>query len=71
MNGAEGITYEYCPHCESEVQLPNRLGVYVCPNCGRRIVNCSMCRASQDEVEGCCTNCPLEYMAHKEDEEEA
>lgn len=71
MNGEKGITYEYCPHCESEVQLPNRLGVYVCPNCGRRIVNCSMCRALMDGEAQYCRHCPLEYMAYKEDEEEA
>jgi len=60
--------YEVCPYCEEEVMLDPELKVQTCPNCGRRIVTCSMCRAS-DTGESYCTRCCLDYQAKKENEE--
>lgn len=34
---------ELCPHCKQEVKLPEELGVYICPNCKKYIINCSQC----------------------------
>lgn len=51
-------TYEYCPHCETEVELKAELNVQKCPNCGMYIVACSMC----DE---CISPCKLEDKAKK------
>ncbi len=42
--GTISSTTELCPHCSTEVELPVRLGVYTCPNCGKPIINCSMCK---------------------------
>lgn len=58
-------TYEVCPHCEEEVMLDPELKVQTCPNCGRRIVTCSMCRA-REEGENYCSKCCLEYQANAE-----
>ena len=60
--------YEVCPHCEEEVMLDPELKVQTCPNCGRRIVTCSMCRACDTE-EDYCTKCCLSYQAMVENEE--
>lgn len=60
--------YEVCPHCEEEVMLDPELKVQTCPNCGRRIVTCSMCRAC-DTGERYCALCCLDYQAKKENEE--
>lgn len=49
-------TYEYCPHCESEVELKAELSVQKCPNCGMYIVACSMC-------EECISHCKLDERA--------
>ena len=49
----EFITYEVCPYCEEEVKLPAKLGIYTCPNCGKRIISCSMCTTFY------CGNCKL------------
>lgn len=49
-------TYEYCPHCETEVELKAELSVQKCPNCGMFIVACSMC-------DKCISPCKLEDEA--------
>ena len=60
--------YEVCPHCEEEVMLDPELKVQTCPNCGRRIVTCSMCRAC-DSGENYCSKCCLCYQAEQENKE--
>ena len=62
------VTYEVCPHCEEEVRLDAELKVQTCPNCGKRIVTCSMCRAC-DTPENYCTHCCLDYQARVENAE--
>ena len=64
----ENKTYEVCPHCAEEVELNAELMVQTCPNCGKRIVTCSMCRACDTE-DNYCTHCCLCYQADKENEE--
>lgn len=44
---------EMCGSCMTEVELPTKLGVYVCPVCQEFIVNCAMC--NMDKVD--CSNC--------------
>jgi predicted RNA-binding Zn-ribbon protein involved in translation (DUF1610 family) len=61
-------TYEYCPHCDTNVLLDPELKVQTCPNCGKHIVTCSMCRAC-DSGEDYCTKCCLNYQAKVENEE--
>ena len=64
-------TYEVCPHCNHEVELKAELMVQTCPHCGKRIVTCSMCRASDpenEESEMCCHSCCLEFLANMENE---
>lgn len=51
--------YEYCPHCESEVELANEFKVQVCPECGKAIVPCSICPFQPYK---CSNNCPLEAL---------
>lgn len=54
-------SYEYCPHCETEVELSNEFKVQICPNCGKHIVPCNLCPLL---AEGNCQGlCPLEKMA--------
>jgi predicted RNA-binding Zn-ribbon protein involved in translation (DUF1610 family) len=60
--------YEVCPHCNEEVMLEPELKVQTCPNCGMRIVTCSMCRACETG-ENYCSKCCLEYQAQIENEE--
>jgi predicted RNA-binding Zn-ribbon protein involved in translation (DUF1610 family) len=60
--------YEVCPHCNEQVMLEPELKVQTCPNCGKRIVTCSMCRAC-DSGENYCSRCCLEYQARIENEE--
>ena len=45
-----GCSYEVCPYCEEEVAVKAELSVQTCPNCGKRIVVCSMCRAENGEI---------------------
>lgn len=61
-------TYEVCPHCEEEVELDAELKVQTCPNCGARIVTCSMCRANEAPGHYCATCC-LCYQAEQENKE--
>lgn len=63
-------TYEVCPHCNTEVVLEPELSVQTCSNCGRRIVACSMCRASDaNDGKNYCSNCCLCYQAEVENKE--
>ena len=60
-------TYEVCPHCGEEVELNAELAVQTCPNCGKRIVACSMCRATDaNDGKNYCSNCCLCYQAEAE-----
>ena len=43
--------------------------VQTCPHCGKRIVACSMCRASEDTEHNYCTHCCLDYQARVENQE--
>ena len=61
-------TYEHCPHCDEEVVLDAELKVQTCPNCGKRIVTCSMCRAC-DTDQPYCAHCCLCYQAEMENKE--
>lgn len=36
-------TYEYCPYCDTEVELEATMGVQQCPNCGKALATCSLC----------------------------
>jgi len=65
---AENVTYEVCPHCEEEVELKAELSVQTCPNCGKRIVACSMCLACETTGKYC-SLCCLDYQAQIENEE--
>ena len=63
----KNTTYEVCPHCEAEVELNAELAVQTCPNCGKRIVTCSMCRACDaNDGKSYCANCCLCYQAEAE-----
>ncbi len=61
-------TYEVCPHCGEEVELKAELMVQTCPSCGKRIVTCSMCRATECN-EDYCSKCCLCYQAEVENKE--
>lgn len=61
--------YEVCPFCDTEVMLDPELKVQTCPNCGRRIVTCSMCRAC-DSGEDYCSKCCLSFQAEMENAEQ-
>ena len=61
-------TYEYCPHCDQEVMLDAELKVQTCPNCGARIVACSMCRACESD-RPYCGHCCLCFQAEQENKE--
>ena len=65
----KNTTFEVCPFCEEEVELNAELMVQTCPHCGKRIVACSMCRASEDTEHNYCTHCCLDYQARVENEE--
>ena len=34
---------EWCPHCDTEVELKGKLEVQPCPNCGEMIYPCNLC----------------------------
>jgi predicted RNA-binding Zn-ribbon protein involved in translation (DUF1610 family) len=65
--------YEVCPYCDTEVMLDAELKVQTCPNCGKRIVTCSMCRATDcgDGIDYCsrCCLCAQARLENKEIEE--
>ena len=60
--------WEVCSNCGEEVMLDAELKVQTCPNCGNRIVTCSMCRAC-DADKPYCTNCCLCFQAEVENRE--
>jgi predicted RNA-binding Zn-ribbon protein involved in translation (DUF1610 family) len=63
-------TSEYCPHCDTVVELQPELMVQTCPHCGKRIVTCSMCRAADaNDGKNYCSNCCLCYQAELENKE--
>lgn len=49
--------FEFCPHCQQDVELKEEFKVQVCPNCGKPILPCAMC--DNDKVK--CSECPLKY----------
>lgn len=49
---------EYCPDCETEVELKYTFSVQVCPHCGELIIPCALC--DHDRCD--CANCPLEAI---------
>lgn len=56
QNNTKTTIYEWCPYCEAEVEIAPRFEAQICPNCGKRILPCSL-------VDGCanrCAECPLE-----------
>ena len=64
-------TTEYCPHCDTYVKLDRELKVQTCPNCGKRIPTCSMCRAVDEDKDVkyggvYCHHCCLDFQAHIE-----
>ena len=69
-NKDEDYCYEHCPHCDSEVALKAELSVQTCPNCGKRIVTCAMCRVCDaNDGKKYCSNCCLCYQAELENKE--
>ena len=51
-------TIEYCPHCDSEVELEYKFEVQQCPRCKRSIKPCSICTIILDFPNDC-KDCPL------------
>lgn len=49
---------EYCPHCDTTVDLEDDFKVQKCPNCGKWIVPCSIC-----PLDGCSAKCPLKRLS--------
>lgn len=41
--GIMDTIYELCPYCGNEVELPAVMGRHVCPECGKKILTCSLC----------------------------
>jgi predicted RNA-binding Zn-ribbon protein involved in translation (DUF1610 family) len=41
--GLMDTIWEWCPYCESEVKLPAVMGRYECPECGKKILTCTLC----------------------------
>lgn len=60
-------TAECCPYCGTEVELEAELSVQTCPECGKRIVACSMCPC--DRLDGYCSHCCLDYTCRVENGE--
>jgi len=52
---------EECPECETEVELSPVFKVQECPNCGKPILPCSICR-DLDLSPDSCNDCPLENL---------
>lgn len=50
-------TDEWCPYCDTEVELDCELKVQKCPSCGYWITPCSICPLTD-----CSKPCPLERM---------
>lgn len=45
--------YEWCQHCDTEVELDTRFEIQVCPNCGELLAPCNLCGGY------CPSPCPL------------
>ncbi|MBQ5918993.1 MAG: hypothetical protein IIW92_10570 [Lachnospiraceae bacterium] len=43
MMSTEYKTYEWCPYCDTEVDAPIDLSIFICPSCGKHIINCGQC----------------------------
>jgi predicted RNA-binding Zn-ribbon protein involved in translation (DUF1610 family) len=54
----DNTTEEWCPHCDTCIDLEHEFKVQKCPNCGKWIVPCSIC-----PLENCSKHCPLERLA--------
>ena len=54
----EDVIYEYCPHCDTEVELRWEMKPQKCPNCGMWICPCSIC-------ENRCRECQIEKECKK------
>ena len=65
----EGHCDEWCPECDTEVELPPSIGIYRCPSCGKWMVNCSMCYL-QTECKCSFPNCPLSFEAKRRNKRE-
>lgn len=60
-------TWELCPFCEEEVMLQNvkKFEPQPCPNCGRKILPCSLC--TEEDIQYC-DKCPVvKYRKKRED----
>lgn len=53
---------EYCPICETEVELLNKFIPQICPNCGNKILPCSIYIGLEVEGAKVCSICPLEEL---------
>lgn len=51
----ENILWELCPHCSYEVPLKKSFRIQHCPNCGEKILPCSLCDMDKEN----CSECPL------------
>ena len=47
---AENTVSEICPWCEREVILKNKFETQKCPNCGKEIKLCAMCKNYKEEI---------------------
>lgn len=56
--GGEYTTYEMCPLCDNEVELPWEFRIHTCPKCGKPILPCSICPTEYSQ----CSKCPLEQL---------
>ncbi len=54
----EPLTMEWCPHCDTEVEIPATMDGHTCPACGKRLLPCSHCRETYPKYS--CVLCPLE-----------
>ena len=71
LEAEDDKTTEYCVHCNTYVKVDAELKVQTCPNCGKRIVTCSMCRAVDEDKDVdfggmYCRHCCLDFQAHIE-----
>lgn len=44
---------ELCPHCENEVEIKESFTNQKCPECGKRILPCSMCKMDETNCNEC------------------
>lgn len=53
--------FEYCPFCDTEVELKPISSVQLCPNCGKLILPCNLC--DHDNCD--CGNCLLSSIRNE------